>query len=255
MEIVALTNQKGGSGKTTTAVNLAAALGEKGLYVLLIDLDPQASASHWYGVKDAGHGLLDVFIKNEYLADIIHNTNIKGVDIIPSSSWMVGIEKALVGEVGEETILQKKIRDLNADKWNYVFLDCPPALGILTINALSAAQSVLVPVETHIMALSGLVQLLKTVDTVKERLNSEVVISGILPCRVDTRTRHSKEIVENLRNRFGNLVFSTVIRENVSLAEAPSFGLPITQYSPKSAGTEDYRSLAEEIVRRRKGRS
>lgn len=254
MRTFAITNQKGGSGKTTTAVNLAASLGEKNRKVLLVDFDPQASASIWYGIKDAGRELLDIFVDKGNLLDIVRHTDIKGVDIVPSSSWVVGVEKALAGEVGSESIFKRKLGDIPVKMYEYVLVDCPPALGILTVNALTAVNEVLVPVEAHVLALSGLAQLLKTVDIVKERLNFHLKITGILACRVDARTRHAQEVVDQLRGRFGNLVYNVVIRENVRIAECPSFGQPITKYSPSSTGAADYRSLADEVINQERNR-
>lgn len=248
MRIFAIANQKGGSGKTTTSVNLAAALGEKNRRVLLIDLDPQHSATAWYGVKNAGKGVLGVFTDDGHLADFVQEAGAPGVDLVPSSAWLVGAEKILAGEVGAETILRRNLERLPPDRWDYVFIDCPPTLGILTINALAAARELLVPVEAHVMALGGLAQLLKTVEVVQDRLNPHLQVSGILACRVDSRTRHAREVVEQLRARSGDLVYRTVIRENIRLAECPSFGRPITQYDPKSAGAADYRALADEII-------
>ncbi len=250
MRTIAITNQKGGSGKTTTAVNLAAALGERKKRTLLIDLDSQASTSIWYGVKDGGKGLFDVFVGNGNLSAIVRQTTTPGVDLVPASSWLVGTDKALAGEVGAEIILRRQIERLPKETWDYILLDCPPTLGVLTVNALAAAQGVLVPVEAHVLALNGLADLLKTLEVVKERLNPTLEITGILPCRVDARTRHALEVVEMLRGRFGKQVFKTVIRENVRLAESPSFSQPITQYDSGSHGAEDYRSLASEVLRR-----
>jgi len=245
--LIAVTNQKGGSGKTTSAVNLAAALAESKHPVLLVDLDAQASASTWLGVKDGGRGLLDLLTEGGKLIDLVRQTNAPGVDLIPSSSWLVGVEKALAGEVAAETILRGHLAGLPT-QWKYILLDCPPALSLLTVNALAAAREVLVTVEAHVMALQGLARLIQTVGVIRERLNPELEITGILPCRVDARTRHAQDVVEELRTRFGKLVFKTGIRENVRLAECPSFGQPITQYAPDSHGAEDYRALAREII-------
>jgi chromosome partitioning protein len=246
--LIAIINQKGGSGKTTTTVNLAAALGEQDRRVLVLDLDPQASASSWLGVKDGGRGLLDVFTDGLALAGLVQPTSADGVEVIPSSSWLVGAEKALAGEVGAETILRRRLAALKGP-WQYILIDCPPALGLLTVNALAAAQEVLVTVESHVMALSGLTRLLETLEVVKERLNPDIKMAGILACRVDARTRHAQEVVEQLQNRFGSLVYKTLIRENVRLAECPSFGLPITLYDPQCNGAADYRQLATDVIR------
>lgn len=248
MRTFAIANQKGGSGKTTTSVNLAAALGELGRRVLVVDLDPQYSATSWFGIKNAGKEVLDIFSDNGDPVELLREAAAKGVDLIPSSSWLVGAEKTLAGEVGAETILRRNLKRLPPDRWDYLLIDCPPTLGVITINALTAVAELLVPVEAHVMALSGLAQLLHTVEIVQERLNSQLKISGILACRVDARTRHAREVVEQLRERSGRLVYHTVIRENVRLAECPSFGQPITQYDSKSAGAADYRALAQEIV-------
>lgn len=245
--VIAITNQKGGSGKTTTSVNLSAALAEKGRSVLLIDLDPQASATDWFGCKMTERGLMDVLLNQSPLAELVLPTNTPQVSIVGSSSWMYGIDKALAGELGAENILARQIREL-PPTWDYILMDCPPNLGLLTVSALTAAQEVLVPVEAHVMALAGLAQLLKTIDLVKERLNPSLILSGILCCRVDSRTRHAVEIVEHVRERFPQICLQTTIRENIRLAEAPSFHQPITTYDVRSTGTVDYRALAKEIL-------
>lgn len=247
MRSIAVVNQKGGTSKTTTAVNIAATLAEQDRRVLLVDLDPQHSATDWFlGNAEVGKGIFSVLVENGNVFDVVHQTQVAGVDLVPSSSWLVGAEKALAGEVGAETTLQRKLEKVSG--YDYVLMDCPPQLGILTINALVAAREVLVPVEAHVMALSGLAQLMETVELVQERLNSELKITGILPCRVDNRTRHAREVVDQLRQRFGALVYGTTVRENVRLAEAPSFGEPITVYDPSSAGAEDHRALAQEVI-------
>jgi len=247
---LAIANQKGGSAKTTTAVNLAATLGERGCRVLLLDLDPQASASHWYGITNAGRGLLDVLVGHGTLEALVQPTGAAGVDVVPASTWLVGVEKALAGEIGAETLLRRHLETLPTDRWAYVVVDCPPTLGLLTVNALAAVQAVLVPVEAHVMALQGLAQLLQTVDVVQARLNPALALAGILACRVHAHTRHAQEVVEELRRRFGDLVYQVVIRDNVRLAECPSFGCPITHYAPRSPGAEDYRALAAELLQR-----
>ncbi len=252
MRKIAIINQKGGSGKTTTTVNLAAALASKKRRILVIDLDPQASTSQWFSRTTIEKGLLSVLTEGLSLASVITNTDTQHISIIPSSSWLIGLEKALANEVGAETLLKQKLQTLNEKEWDYVLIDCPPALGILTVNALTACDEVIVPVEARIMAVNGLVQLLQTVDIVRHRLNSELKISGIVPCRVDSRTRHSREVVDELRKNFSDLVYKTAIRENVRLSEAPSFGKPINEYDPESNGSLDYKALAQEVIKQEK---
>ncbi|MDR4462130.1 MAG: ParA family protein [Nitrospirales bacterium] len=246
--VIAITNQKGGSGKTTTAVNLAAALGELKRRVLLVDLDPQASASNWYGMTEEGKGLFEAFTESRNLKELIHQTYIPLVEMIPSSTWLVGVDKALAGEVGAEMILNRQLTHLSG-QWDYILLDCSPTLGLVTINALVAAREILIPVEAHVMALRGLAHLLQTVETIRVRLNPDLAISGILACRVDARTRHALEVVAQLRERFRKQVFRVVVRESIRLAECPSFGKPVTLYDPQGNGAKDYRALAKEVIR------
>lgn len=250
MRLIAIVNQKGGSGKTTTAVSLAAALANIGKKVLLIDMDPQASASMWFGFKDKGKNLFEVLTGQKSFCEAVEKSNIDKIDILPSSPLLSGIEKALSNEVGAEKILKGKFEALPEKPWDYLLIDCPPTLGLLSLNALSLAKEVLVPVETHVMALHGLVQLLKTIQLVQERLNPDLKICGILPCRVDFRTKHSPEVLEQLKKRFNHQVFTSVIRENIRLAEAPLHKKPITLYDNKSNGAKDYQVLAEEIETR-----
>lgn len=252
MRVIALLNQKGGSGKTTTAVNLAAALAEDGKRALLVDFDPTAAASSWLGVPSDSGGLLEALTADASLVELVRETGLPGLDVIPSSVVLQGAEKRLAGEIGAETLLKRRMTKLPKDRWDYIFLDCPPTVGLLGLNALAAAQEILIPVEAHVITLGGLVSLMQTIEVVRERLNPDLKVCGILACRVDNRTNHAVEVVASLREKFGPLVFKTVVRENVRLAECPSFGKPITRYAPSSPGAEDYRALAKELVRQEK---
>ena len=248
MRTIAVLNQKGGSGKTTTAVNLAATLAEAGQRVLLIDLDPQASASLWYGFKEKGKGLFDLLTEEVGFETAIEKTDIEHLSVIPSSQLLAGIEKSLANEVAAESILKNKFHRMVDKPFDFLLIDCPPTLGILSLNALTIANEVLILVEAHVMALHGLVQLLKTVNLVKQRLNPQLEITGILPCRVDYRTKHSQEVLTQLRTRFEGKVCKSVIRENIRLAEAPLHLKPIIHYDPSCHGSHDYRQLAQEIM-------
>ncbi len=247
MRAIATVNHKGGSCKTTTAVNLSAALAETGRRILLLDLDPQASATSWMGVEDGGRGLLDALVGWRGLTDAVRTTGTPGVELVPSSAWLLGAERALADVKAAEMRLAQLVGELPL-RWDYLLIDCPPALGVLTVSALASVAELLIPVEAHVMALSGLAQLLHGVDAVRQRLNPALAIGGIVACRFDGRTRHCREVLDRLHERFGDLVRTTVIRENVRLAECPSFGQPITRYDPRSSGAADYRALAREVI-------
>lgn len=250
MRTIAIANQKGGAGKTTSAVNLAAALGELEKRVLLLDLDPQASATRWLGVEDGGRGLRDALIEGGSLADLIVSTSAPGVHLVPSSAWLVGVEKALAGEVGAERILRKRLQTVPARRFDLLLIDCPPSLGILSLNALCASGDLIAPVEASAMALAGVADLVRTLEHVQERLDAHVTLLGVLVCRLKVQTNIGREVLEALRARFGDRVFETAIRETVRLTEAPSHKQPITTYDPNGAGAEDYRAAARELLRR-----
>ena len=254
MRRIAIINQKGGAGKTTTTVSLGAALAEKGKRVLVIDLDPQYSATTWLAVHPVGRGVFDLFAETEKtdLRDLIQATTTPNLSLVGSSAWLVGAEKALASEPGAEIILRDKLSTV-ASEFDYALIDCPPTLGVLSVNALTAVDEVLVPVAAQVMNLHGIAQLHQTIELVRRRLNPQLRFAGILACRLDHRTNHGPEIVAKLRERFPETLRTTV-RENVKLAECPSMGEPITSYAPSSAGAEDYRALAEEIMQQEGGR-
>ena len=249
MRRIIVANQKGGSGKTTTVVNLAAAFAELGHRVLVVDFDQQANASEWLGCTDGGRDLLEALTDNVNLTDIVRDTNVEDVSLIPSSTWLASVERALANEPGAEMIFRSKLEKL-PKKWDLCLIDSPPALGVMTISALVACNHVLVPVEASALALRGLATLTKTVSKVAERLNPRLVIDGVLACRVDRRRNLATDVVAELRARLGAIVLDTEIRENVRLTEAPSFTQPITLYAPSSPGATDYRSAAAELLRR-----
>jgi chromosome partitioning protein len=257
MRTIAVVNQKGGVGKTTTTVNLAAALAAAGRKVLIIDLDPQHSASTWYkAIPEPGRGAYDLFIEPQATpADLAMPTTVDGVSIIPSSPLMYNVERALAGEPGAEHSLKIRLKPIPAGRFDYLLIDCPPSLGLLTVNALTAAGEVFVPVEAHVLGLHGLDKLVQTVGVVRERLNPTLGITGIVACRVKAQTRHAQEVMTDIRERFPDVFFDTVIRENVRLTECPSQGVPITSYAPTSHGAEDYRKLADEVIAQEQGSS
>ncbi len=246
MNTVAVTNHKGGSGKTTTAVSLAAALGERGLRVLLIDMDPQGSATGWLGSPAGGRIVLDAYLGQADLAGVAVDTSAPGVQLVPSTPWLVAADRRQ--EIDLALSMIRSIEHL-PPLWDYVLVDCPPTQGYLSIAPLSACRHVLVPVEAHVLALSGLVSLLETMQEVRQRLNPGLALAAIVACRV-SRTRHAREVTERLVDRYPDKVLRTVVRENISLAEAPSFRLPITRYAPSSSGAEDYRAVAREFTDR-----
>ncbi len=254
MKTLAIAMQKGGSGKTTTTVNLAAALAEGGSRVLVVDVDPQANATSWLGggIID-GKGMFACLCEKASIASISIKGSFPGVSVAPATSWLVGADRFLAGEVGAEMILRTRLESV-ASSYDFALIDTPPTLGVLTIGALVAADEVLIPVEAHILALNGLAQIMDTIGTVRERLNHRLRIAGILACRLDARTRHGPEVVGALRQRFPAETLETVIRENIRIAEAPSFGMPIASYDAKSAGAEDHRALARELLQRWKGK-
>jgi len=241
---IAITNHKGGSAKTTTAVNLAAALGEDGRRVLVIDMDPQGSASSWLGVINPDVGVVDAIRGRTALAHLVHETTAPGVQLVPSSTALVATDWQ------DESNIALGFMDAMGGLpkvWDVVLVDCPPSLGYLAIAPLAACKEALVPVETHVLALAGMTSLIETMARIRGRLNPQLRLTGALACRV-SRTAHSRAVVDRLENRLGDTLMRAQVRESVRLAEAQSFRLPITLYAPESSGAEDYRAVAHELM-------
>ncbi|MDR1800565.1 MAG: AAA family ATPase [Lachnospiraceae bacterium] len=249
-KVIAVTNQKGGVGKTTTALNLSASLTEKGKRVLAVDVDPQGNMTSGFGVNknELEKTIYDLIIGNAAIEDVILKNVYKRMNLIPSNVDLSAAEIELIDAKNKEYILRESLKEIKYG-YDYVIIDCPPALSMLTINALTTADSVLVPIQCEYYALEGLSQLIHTVELVKERLNPDLGIEGVVFTMFDGRTNLSAQVVENVKENLNQKAFNTVIPRNIRLAESPSYGMPITQYDSKSPGAEAYRKLAKEIIR------
>ena len=255
-KIIAIANQKGGVGKTTTTLNLGAAIAEKNKKVLLVDSDPQASLTISCGIemKELEKSLYDAIVaensdEENFIKGIIIKTKIKNIDLLPSNIDLSTAEIELINMYDRERILKSILEPLKKD-YDYILIDCPPSLGILTINALTAANEVIIPVETDYLALRGAGILVnRTIKKVKKKLNPKLKIAGILPTMHKTRTLHAKEVLETLRGHFQDLVFETVIKETVKFKESSVDGTPILEYAKNSEAAEEYRSLAKEVMK------
>ena len=249
--IIAVANQKGGVGKTTTSINLAACLAEKGKKVLAVDMDPQGNLTSGLGVdKDSVEkSIYELIIGEVDIKEVINKEVLENLDIIPTSIDLSAAEIELIGVDDKEYILRNAI-DQVKDQYDFVIIDCPPSLSMLTINAMTTADSVIVPIQCEYYALEGLSQLIHTVELVKDRLNSKLEIEGVVFTMYDARTNLSLQVVENVKDNLQQNIYKTIIPRNIRLAEAPSYGLPINKYDPKSTGAESYLRLADEVIER-----
>jgi len=248
--IIAIANQKGGVGKTTTNVNLSSCMAAKGKKVLTIDIDPQGNTTSGLGMQkdtDEIFSIYDVLINGVDAQDAIQKTNIENLDIIISNIQLAGAEIELVPVIARELVLKRAIDNIR-DRYDYIFIDCPPSLGLLTINALTAADKVLVPIQCEYYALEGLSQLANTIRLVKQHLNPNLEIEGVVLTMFDARTNLSIQVVEEVKKYFKDKVYKTIIPRNVRLGEAPSFGKPINLYDPKCVGAVAYNELAQEMI-------
>ena len=248
-KIISVANQKGGVGKTTTTVNLSTILAKKGKKVLLIDADPQGNATSGLGIdKEVENSTYDILVNETGMKETIQKTVIKNLKLCPSNMSLAGAEVELVSMMSREQRLKEKLEEVK-DSFDYIFIDCPPSLGLITLNAFTASDSVLIPVQCEYFALEGLGQLLNTVNLVKKHLNKSIMIEGALLTMYDIRTNLSNQVVKEVKKYFNDKVYKTVIPRNVRLSEAPSYGMPITEYDPRSKGAKSYQKFAKEFLK------
>ena len=250
--VIAIANQKGGVGKTTTTINLSACLAEKGKKILVIDTDPQGNTTSGFGLEknDIENTIYELLLGEISIEESIIKNAVEGVDIIPSNVNLAAVEIELIGVDKKEFILRNEVEWVK-DRYDFIIIDCPPSLSLLTINSMTTADTVLVPIQCEYYALEGLSQLIHTVNLVKERLNPDLDMEGVVFTMYDSRTNLSMQVVENVKANIQQKVYDTLIPRNIRWAEAPSYGMPINIYDPKSAGAEAYMSLADEIINRK----
>ena len=248
-KIVSIANQKGGVGKTTTSINLSTILAKKGKKVLMIDADPQGNASSGVGVdKEVEESVYDILIGDTKISDVVIKTNIKNLYVCPSNINLAGAEVELVSEMSREYRLKEKLDEVK-DEYDYIIIDCPPSLGLITLNAFTASDSVLIPVQCEYYALEGLGQLINTINLVKKHLNKNIDIEGALLTMYDERTNLSNQVVKEVKKYFNDKVYKNVIPRNVKLSEAPSYGMPISIYDPRSKGAKSYEKFVKEFLK------
>jgi chromosome partitioning protein len=248
-KVISIANQKGGVGKTTTAINLSTILAKKGKKVLLIDADPQGNGTSGLGIdKEQQFSIYDVLIEDIEVENTLQKTQIKNLDLCPSNINLAGAEVQLVSMENREFRLKSKIEAIK-DDYDYILIDCPPSLGLVTLNAFTASNSVLIPIQCEYYALEGLGQLLNTIELVKQHMNKSLQIEGALLTMYDARTNLSNQVVNEVKKYFGNKVYKNVIPRNVKLSEAPSYGMPIALYDPRSKGAKAYEKFAKELIK------